>query len=87
MLKACDAIRDKLFRAAVTANDGALAGRLPDQLTLRDGKAMAPDGAQESLEDLFKHAGVNAIEEYAEFVPPGVDAGRRSSNSMPARSP
>ena len=75
VLKACDAVRDRLLRAAVTANDGALAGRLPDQLRLRDRKAMAPDGAQESLEDLFKHAGVNAIEEYVEFVPPGVDPG------------
>jgi xanthine dehydrogenase YagR molybdenum-binding subunit len=74
VLKACDAIRDKLLRAAATANDGALAGRSPDALTLKDGKAVAPDGAQEKLEDLFKHAGVNAIEEYAEFVPSGVRA-------------
>jgi xanthine dehydrogenase YagR molybdenum-binding subunit len=72
VLKACDAIRDKLFRAAATANDGPLAGRLPAQLTLKDGKAVAPDGAAEKLEDVFKHAGVNAIEEYAEFVPAGV---------------
>ena len=62
----------KLFRAAVTANDGPLAGRAADELTLKIGKAVAPDGAQEKLEDVFKHAGVNAIEEYAEFVPHGV---------------
>jgi xanthine dehydrogenase YagR molybdenum-binding subunit len=74
VLKACDAIRDKLFRAGATAADGALAGRSPATLTLKDGKALAPDGAQEGLEDLFKHAGVNAIEEYAEFVPDGVKA-------------
>jgi xanthine dehydrogenase YagR molybdenum-binding subunit len=74
VLKACDAIRGKLFRAAATANDGALAGRSPDVLTLRNGKAVAPDGAEEKLEDVFKHAGVNAIEEYAEFVPAGVKA-------------
>jgi xanthine dehydrogenase YagR molybdenum-binding subunit len=74
VLKACDAIRDKLFRAAATAAGGALAGRSPAMLTLKDGKALAPDGAQEKLEDLFKHAGVNAIEEYAEFVPHGVKA-------------
>jgi xanthine dehydrogenase YagR molybdenum-binding subunit len=74
VFKACDAIRDKLFRAAATAADGALAGRSPATLTLKDGKALAPDGAQEGLEDLFKHAGVNAIEEYAEFVPDGVKA-------------
>ncbi len=74
VLKACDAIRDKLFRAAATAADGALAGRSPATLSLMDGKALAPDGAQEKLEDLFKQAGVNAIEEYAEFVPDGVKA-------------
>jgi xanthine dehydrogenase YagR molybdenum-binding subunit len=74
VLKACDAIRDRLFRVAVTANDGALAGQSPDQLTFQDGKAVAPGGAEEKLEDVFKHAGVNAIEEYAEFVPSGVKA-------------
>jgi xanthine dehydrogenase YagR molybdenum-binding subunit len=73
VLMACGAIREKLFRAARTANDGALAGRAPDQLTLRDGHAVARDGAQEKLEDVFKHAGVSAIEEYAEFVPDGVN--------------
>ena len=72
VLKACASIRGKLFRAAVTANDGPLAGRAADELTLKNGKAVAPDGAQEKLEDVFKHAGVNAIEEYAEFVPHGV---------------
>jgi xanthine dehydrogenase YagR molybdenum-binding subunit len=72
VIKACAAIRDRLFRAAATANDGPLAGRAPEELTLRDGKAVARDGAEEKLEDLFKHAGVNAIEEYAEFVPSGV---------------
>jgi xanthine dehydrogenase YagR molybdenum-binding subunit len=74
VLKACDAIRDKLFRAAATAADGTLAGRSPAGLTLRDGRAVAPDSAQERLEDVFRHAGVNAIEEYAEFVPSGVKA-------------
>ena len=33
VLKACGAIRDKLLRAAATANDGPLAGRSPAQLT------------------------------------------------------
>ena len=35
VMKACDAIRDKLFHAAVTANDGPLAGRNVDDLTLQ----------------------------------------------------
>jgi xanthine dehydrogenase YagR molybdenum-binding subunit len=72
VIKACGAIRDKLLRAAATANDGPLAGRSPAQLKLRDRQAVAPDGAAESLEDVFKHAGVSAIEEYAEFIPEGV---------------
>ena len=38
VMKTCDAIRGKLFRAAVTANDGPLAGRNVDDLTLKDGK-------------------------------------------------
>jgi xanthine dehydrogenase YagR molybdenum-binding subunit len=74
VLKACDAVRDKLFRAAAAASDGALAGRLPGQLMLKDGKLVAPDGAEEKLEDAFRHAGVGAIEEYAEFIPSGVSA-------------
>ena len=31
-MKACDAIRDKLFHAAATANDGPLAGRNAGQI-------------------------------------------------------
>jgi xanthine dehydrogenase YagR molybdenum-binding subunit len=63
VLKACDAIRNTLLRASATAHDGPPAGRLPDQLTLRDRKAVAPDGAEEPLEALFKRAGMSAIEE------------------------
>ena len=37
-----------------------------------EGRAIAQDGAAENLEDLFKHAGVSAIEEYVEFLPSGV---------------
>ena len=33
---------------------------------------MASDGASEKLEDVFKRAGATAIEEYAEYVPPGI---------------
>jgi xanthine dehydrogenase YagR molybdenum-binding subunit len=73
VLKACDAIRGKLFHAAVTANDGPLAGRRTEALTLKDGKAVAGDGAGEKLDDLFKRLGVSAIEEYAEFVPEGLE--------------
>jgi xanthine dehydrogenase YagR molybdenum-binding subunit len=72
VLKACDAIREKLFRAALAANDGPLAGRAMSELALSDGHVTAPGGAQERLQDTFERLGASAIEEYAEFVPPGL---------------
>lgn len=71
VLKACDAIRKKLSHVASTANDGALVGSSPE-LAFTEGRVVAPDGAAETFEDLFKRAGVSAIEEYVEYVPPGV---------------
>jgi xanthine dehydrogenase YagR molybdenum-binding subunit len=73
VLKTCDAIRDKLFRAVVTANQGPLAGRSIGELTLSNGNIVATDGAAEKLEDAFKRLGASSIEEYAEFVPQGLD--------------
>jgi xanthine dehydrogenase YagR molybdenum-binding subunit len=73
VLKACDSIRAKLIRAATTANDAPLAGRDADELTLRNAEVVAGDGAGESFADLFKRLGVSAIEEYAEFVPQGLE--------------
>ena len=70
VLKACDAIRSRLFLAA-TSNYGPLAGRDPSQLTLRDGHVVAPDGAAQKIEDTLKRSGTGAIEEYAEFIPNG----------------
>ena len=72
VLKACDAIREKLFRAALSANEGPLAGRSPADLTLASGRVTARDGAGENLADTFRRLGANAIEEYAEFVPQGL---------------
>ena len=73
VMKTCDGIRAKLFHAAVTANDGPLAGRNVQDLTLKDGKVAANDGAGgESLADVFKRIGVSTIEEYAEFIPQGL---------------
>src|SRR5579862_3264205 len=72
VLKACDAIRGKLFRAAVTANDGPLAGRNIDDLTLKDGQVAAGDGATETFQDVFKRLGVSTVEQYSEFVPQGL---------------
>jgi xanthine dehydrogenase YagR molybdenum-binding subunit len=73
VMKACDAIREKLFRATATANDAPLAGRSANELTLRDGQVVAADGANEKLADIFKRMGAGSIEEYAEFVPDGLE--------------
>lgn len=72
VMKACDAIRAKLFHAAVTANDGPLAGQNVEELTLRNGKVTASNESAESLEDVFKRLGVSTLEEYSEFVPQGL---------------
>jgi xanthine dehydrogenase YagR molybdenum-binding subunit len=73
VLKTCDAIRSKLFAAAVTSNQGPLAGRDARTLTLNDGTISAADGAQQKLEDAFKSMGASSIEEYSEFVPHGLE--------------
>src|SRR5262249_57598030 len=72
VIKACEAIREKLFRAAVAANDGPLAGRSVAELTLTQGRVTAAGGGSESLEDTLRRLGSAAIEEYAEFVPKGL---------------
>jgi len=73
VLKACDAIREKLFRAATSANDGPLAGRNVADLSLDSGHVVAnAGGGSEPIADAFKRLGANAIEEYAEFVPHGL---------------
>src|SRR5437016_12696433 len=54
VLKTCDAIRSKLFNAAVAAKEGPLAGRSANALTLNDGKVIAADGAGEKIEHVFK---------------------------------
>ena len=73
VMKACDAIRDRLFRAAVTSNEGPLAGRRPDELRLAAGRVVATDAA-ETLETVFDRVGAGIIEEYAEWLPPGAPA-------------
>jgi xanthine dehydrogenase YagR molybdenum-binding subunit len=72
VMKACDAIRDKIFHAAVTANDGPLAGQSIGKLTLSDGKVISQNGASEPLEDAFRRIGTSTLEEYSEFVPDGL---------------
>ena len=72
-MKACDAIRERLFRTAATANDAPLAGRSPNELTMKKGQVLASDGASDKLTDIFKRIGIGSIEEYAEFVPDGFE--------------
>jgi xanthine dehydrogenase YagR molybdenum-binding subunit len=71
VLKACDAIRSKLFEAAVKSNDGPLAGKSVDALNMQNGKIVAGDGSSQDLHDVFQKLGAGMIEEYAEFSPEG----------------
>ena len=68
MVKACDAIRDKLFHAASAAADSPLAGRPVSDFALSDG-AIAAGNAAMPLEQAFRQLGQSVIEEYAEFDP------------------
>jgi xanthine dehydrogenase YagR molybdenum-binding subunit len=70
VLKACEAVRETLLRAASTANDSALAGRAQSELRLVDGRIVA-EGAEEPLSAVLGRMG-GAVEEYAEFVPHGI---------------
>src|SRR3954470_4363421 len=72
VLKACDAIRAKLSAVNPTGNGGGMASRSPSEQIFTEGRAAARSDAATNLEELFKRAGVSAIEEYVEYVPPGV---------------
>ncbi len=76
VIKACDAIRSRLFHAAVTANAGPLAGKSVGELTLRGGAVVVNRGGtgaeRETFADVFKRHGIGSIEEYAEFLPKGI---------------
>jgi xanthine dehydrogenase YagR molybdenum-binding subunit len=71
VMKACDAIRDKLFAAVRGANDGPLAGRAAADMRLAEGLVQAADGAAEPLAGVFDRLGVAVIEDYAEWIPDG----------------
>ncbi|TPI28937.1 xanthine dehydrogenase family protein molybdopterin-binding subunit [Mesorhizobium sp. B3-2-1] len=70
VLKACDAVRGKLFAAAV-AGDGPLAGSGNAKLDMEQEKIVAIGGKSARLSDVFNVMQVGAIEEYAEFAPRG----------------
>jgi xanthine dehydrogenase YagR molybdenum-binding subunit len=67
---ACDRIREKLFRGAVAANEGPLAGENADALDLTDGRVASARGA-EDMAKVFDRLRAGVIEEYVEWVPPG----------------
>jgi xanthine dehydrogenase YagR molybdenum-binding subunit len=74
VLKACQQIRARLFQGASSAKTGALAGRDTATLSLRAGSVIGADGTALPLREAFAALGVGALEEYAEFVPPGAPA-------------
>src|SRR3546814_5687742 len=72
--KACDAIRTRLFRAAVTANDSPLAGLDPDSLDLRDGMVIAGTSAAVRTGEALVPHGSGVVQELAAFIPEGAAA-------------
>ncbi len=73
IIKACWEIREKLAYAAVTSNDGPLAGRDPHSIMLREGKLVIGESSQ-GLKDAFRQLGAGVIEQYSEFRPDAASA-------------
>jgi xanthine dehydrogenase YagR molybdenum-binding subunit len=71
VMKACGQVRDRLFRAAVTATRSPFSGRDVKTLSLREGAMLASDGTSQKLSEVFATLGLGAIEEYAENIPDG----------------
>ena len=70
ILEACHNIREKLADAAVTANDGPLAGKDARSILFEKGRLVASDASQD-LSEAFKQFGQAVIEQYTEFTPKG----------------
>ncbi|RWP46227.1 xanthine dehydrogenase family protein molybdopterin-binding subunit [Mesorhizobium sp.] len=70
VLKACDAIREKLFTAAV-GEGGPLAGSGNAMLEMEKEAVVTDSGKSARLSDVFKAMQIGALEEYAEFAPKG----------------
>jgi xanthine dehydrogenase YagR molybdenum-binding subunit len=68
VIKACDAIRAKLFRAAAAAKGGAESAAPKTDYALGQGHVYV-GGAPLSLDALFRQMGEGVLEEYAESVP------------------
>jgi xanthine dehydrogenase YagR molybdenum-binding subunit len=69
---ACDQLRERIARAAVTSNEGPFAGRDPSELRLKLGRLVAPDSTGEELADAVKRITPGALEAYAENIPKGL---------------
>ena len=72
LMKACAAIRAKLFAAA--SEMPAFKGQKFDQLSLQGGRIVGAGGTEAALDEVFKQLGAGVIEEYAEWFPPGKSA-------------
>ncbi|RWN29855.1 xanthine dehydrogenase family protein molybdopterin-binding subunit [Mesorhizobium sp.] len=70
VLKACDAIREKLFTAAV-GEGGPLAGSGNAKLEMEKEAVVTDSGKSARLSDVFNAMQIGALEEYAEFAPKG----------------
>ncbi|RWQ30434.1 MAG: xanthine dehydrogenase family protein molybdopterin-binding subunit, partial [Mesorhizobium sp.] len=70
VLKACDAIREKLFTAAV-GEGGPLAGSGNAMLEMEKEAVVTDSGKSARLSDVFNAMQIGALEEYAEFAPKG----------------
>ncbi len=71
VVKACDAIRAKLFKAAASDGESPLAGTSMSDFTLTGGHITAGNAAM-PLADAFRQLGQSVIEEYAESIPRGL---------------
>jgi xanthine dehydrogenase YagR molybdenum-binding subunit len=71
VVKACEAIREKLIGAAITANEGPLAGKPRGSIRFENGRLVSDQGGSEELASVFDRLGAGILEEYGEYVPPG----------------
>jgi xanthine dehydrogenase YagR molybdenum-binding subunit len=73
VVKACEELRQRIAKAAVTAADSPFHGAEADNLSLSDGKLVDPAGKSEPLSKAASRTG-HRLEVYAENVPEGLPA-------------
>ncbi len=72
---ACEDLRTRIAHAAVTSNDGPLAGQDPAVLRLVDRRLGSPHGLSEPLADAVLRLSGGALEAYIENIPDGAAPG------------